>query len=329
MSEESQAAPRPYVAVVGGANLDIGGRCLSKYVPRDSNPGRVSVTPGGVGRNIAQNLSQLGLEVKLITALGRDANGALLLRLCRQAGLDLSASLVGENDSTSVYLFVSDENGEMRAAINDMEVLQRLTPEYLASQLDLLNRAAAIVLDANLPQETILWLAQHCSPPLFADPVSTAKAERLRPALPYLHTLKPNAMEAELLSGRAEAERAAQALLRRGVKRVFISRGRDGVLCAEEGAMLSVPLPRAAQTKGDKGETWCKGSTTGAGDAFLAALVWCWLQGRDLRQTADLGLAAAALTLEAEGAVAPNLTAATVLRRAGMATADLQSGGKA
>ena len=62
----------PYVVVVGGVNLDIGGRSLAKLVPEDSNPGQVRTSLGGVGRNIAHNMALLGLDVRLLTAFGDD-----------------------------------------------------------------------------------------------------------------------------------------------------------------------------------------------------------------------------------------------------------------
>ena len=54
----------PYAVVVGGVNLDIGGRSFGKLVPADSNPGQVRTSLGGVGRNIAHNMALLGMDVK-------------------------------------------------------------------------------------------------------------------------------------------------------------------------------------------------------------------------------------------------------------------------
>ena len=51
----------PYVTVVGGVNVDIGGRPEAALVARDSNPGAVSSSLGGVGRNIAHNMALLAL----------------------------------------------------------------------------------------------------------------------------------------------------------------------------------------------------------------------------------------------------------------------------
>ena len=65
----------PYVTVVGGMNMDIGGWPSEELVAQDSNPGRVRMSPGGVGRNIAHNMSLMGLDVRLLTAFGHCCGG--------------------------------------------------------------------------------------------------------------------------------------------------------------------------------------------------------------------------------------------------------------
>lgn len=60
-----------YAAVVGGVNVDIGGQSYAPLVARDSNPGRVRISLGGVGRNIAHNMSLLGVDVRLADRLRR------------------------------------------------------------------------------------------------------------------------------------------------------------------------------------------------------------------------------------------------------------------
>ena len=57
-----------YAMVVGGVNIDIGGRSHKALVPSDSNPGCVTTALGGVGRNIAHNLALMGTEVRMLTA---------------------------------------------------------------------------------------------------------------------------------------------------------------------------------------------------------------------------------------------------------------------
>ena len=41
----------PYAVVCGGANIDIGAHSFAPLRDRDSNPGRVELSLGGVGRN--------------------------------------------------------------------------------------------------------------------------------------------------------------------------------------------------------------------------------------------------------------------------------------
>ena len=77
------------VIVVGAVNMDLSGTPASALRSGDSNPGRVVMTPGGVGRNIAENLSRLGRAVSLVTVTGRDAYGRVIRQDCKKAGIDL------------------------------------------------------------------------------------------------------------------------------------------------------------------------------------------------------------------------------------------------
>jgi len=84
----------PYVTVVGGMNMDIGGWPSEELVAQDSNPGRVRMSPGGVGRNIAHNMSLMGLDVRLLTAFGDDVYAQKLAAVCGELGIDISQSPV-------------------------------------------------------------------------------------------------------------------------------------------------------------------------------------------------------------------------------------------
>ncbi len=267
--------------------MDVGGRPDGALLSRDSNPGRVSFRPGGVGRNIAHDLRLLGLEVSLVTALGGDANSAALLQSCRELGLDMDMSFSFPGESGCVYLYMTDETGDMRLGLSDMALMARLTPALLEPLLPRLNGYDALVLDANLPTETLSFLAERCAVPLYADPVSAAKAPRLEGILPRLAALKPNALEAEALTGESEPEKAAAALLERGVGRVFVSLGAEGLLAAEKGALLRLPAERVPLV-----------NANGAGDAATAAIVWAGTHALSLeaaaRAAALAGAAAAA-----------------------------------
>ena len=187
--------PHPCCAVVGAANIDIGGFPSGALRERDSNPGRIALSAGGVGRNIACNLARLGVRVELVAALGQDAFADALRADCACSGVGLSLSPVFPGETSSAYLYIADEAGDMRLAVNDMAICERLTPEALADKLAALNGMDAVVLDANLPEATLRYLAERLTVPLIADAVSAAKVRRLKPILPRLWALKPNALE--------------------------------------------------------------------------------------------------------------------------------------
>jgi len=300
------------IAVIGSANIDIGGYPSGALVEGDSNPGRVRLSLGGVGCNIARNLALLGANVRFLTALGGDPFAASVERTLSGLGIDLSLSLRIPSENTSAYLFIVDERGDMRAAVNDMGIYRRQTPAYFESVLPELNACRAVFLDANLSEEAIGFLANSLRVPIFADAVSAAKAEKLRRALGSLYALKPNRMEAELLSGVRIADiqsagEAARKLLGTGLRRVFITLGADGVCAADEGGAVHVPaLP--ARVK----------NLTGAGDAFAAAVAWAWLNDFPLRKTCLVGNAAAAIAAEAEETVSNLMSAEAVERRISM-----------
>ncbi len=148
--------------------------------------------------------------------------------------------------TSSTYLFLNDVDGDMALGLSDMDICERITPAYLSSNLSLLNNAQVIVADTNIPAESLQYLVTHCTPPVFVDPVSTAKARKVQPVLGRVHTLKPNRIEAELLSGvqitdEASLRLAASRLLETGLHRVFISLGTQGVFAADQKEMLMQP----------------------------------------------------------------------------------------
>ena len=298
-----------YAVVVGGVNMDIGGRSFANLVEEDSNPGSISMSLGGVGRNIAHNLSLMGTDVRLLTAYGDDFSGQKIAASCSELGIDISHALRLTDAATSTYLYIAGPEGDMSLALSDMEICKRISPAYLAANLPLIQNAQVVVADANIPEESLVYLAENCTQPLFCDPVSTTKAEKLRPILPKIHTLKPNRLEAELLSGvpirtREDVAEAAKALLSKGLRRVFISMGADGVYAATEKEQLWLPnLPGKMV------------NTTGCGDAFMAALVWAYLEGTDLRHTALAGLAAGSIAMESSETINPAMSANAIRNR--------------
>ncbi len=303
--------PLIFVAVVGGANMDIVARTDGEGLKGDSTPGQIQCSPGGVARNLAENLARLGAHACLISAVGDDPFGQALLAATHAAGVDLSGFQVLPNRRTATYLSVHGADGDMNTAVNDMAILEAFTPEFLQSQSATLDAASGLVLDCNLPAPTLAWLVERAgSVPVFVDGVSVQKCQRLRGLLHGVHTLKVNQLEAHALSGLpsqsiAEAQAAALALHQQGVRHVVVSMGARGVCWCDEAGVLGTRAVTPVDVV----------NTSGAGDALLAGLVHAHLAGKPLAEAVPFAMACAELTLTTTFANYPNLSVSAVQAR--------------
>ena len=305
LGSENRSGGASFVTVVGGANIDIHGRSTRALRANDSNPGTVCISAGGVARNIAENLVRLGVDCRLITAVGDDHNGRMLMRLANEAGIDTQYVQKITSAQTSTYLSVIDASGDMTVAIADMDIIDQLTPARLRPYQSMLHQSALIVLDTNLPDSTLTWLtSDFTEQTLFVDTVSTAKAPRIKQHLGSVHTLKTSAIEAEALTGleaktRPQLQDVAAQFHAAGVDRVFITRGSQGVFYSTGDEQGTMNLKQGSRTVRNAG---------GAGDAFLAGLVHAWLENRGLEMTVRFALTAADLTLSDTASSSPALS---------------------
>jgi len=251
------------IIVIGGANIDISATTAGPFVARDSNPGTVRTAPGGVGRNIAHNLSLLGDSVSLITIFGDDGFGHMLKDSCKRLGIDISLCETRRGARNACFVSISGSDGELLGGVADMAVTGLMTPEWLESRLKVINKADAVVADANIPADTLSFLVGSCMPPLYIDAVSSAKVARLREALlanrlleDKVFAVKCNRLEAEVLTPQ-------DGLYDSKIQRLYVSMGSEGVIIREDGEQVQIPaLPATGIV-----------NTTGAGDALLAGIV--------------------------------------------------------
>lgn len=293
------------ISIIGGANVDLSATLNDAFIAADSNPGHIEVGYGGVARNIAHNLSLLGARAQLLTVFGGDLFGGLLYDYCKQQDIDVHLSERESKDRTGMYLCINNHGGEMIAAVSDTEAIRSITPEWLAKRSGEINLSDYVVADTNISEDAIRWLMENVTAPLLIDGVSSTKAHRVvnalsKSKLPYLHTLKLNLKEALAVTQTTTYADAAQKLLDMGVAHVYITLSAEGVYCrnaAQEWLFPALP-----------GEVV---NTTGAGDAFLAGVVFAHTKGIDFPQTAQYGLMAARATLMSSKAV--NLEIANIL----------------
>jgi Sugar kinases, ribokinase family len=298
-------------------NIDIQGKTFLPFRSGDSNPGSLSLVPGGVGRNIAENLARLGAEVELITVLGDDQYAPLLEASCRAVGVGLENAIRLENCPSSCYLCILDANGSLAGGLSSMDSIDRLLPDRLEQRAKLLDSVELIIVDANVPVATINWLASRypkgtTRPLLGFDPVSEKKAERGRAALGSFAFAKPNRAEAAVLADYIgqrcgepvdlSPDALASVLCQKGLDSAFISLGFEGLWAqGPKRERWVARLPKKRLSDG------ASKSCSGAGDAACAAIAWGLLQGQSLGERCSLALAAGMLTAASLTPVNPEM----------------------
>jgi len=303
------------VLIIGAASTDIVGVPeADALIPRDSNPGHVAVSAGGVGRNVAENLARLGADVVLVTAFGEDANGRARRAECAAAGIGVERVIPAPGLPGPVYLAVLDESGDLAVAVADMRALESVGGDEIRRALAGMPQPDALVLDANFTTPA-LSSARGLVPgvPLFLECVSAAKAPRLLGLLDGAAAVHANVHEAAVLIGEDleesldGARRGAAGLVALGVQAAYVTAGAHGVAYATStGATGTLAAPRVTVA-----------NATGAGDAFMAGVVTGTLAGKDAHAVARIATACAAITLGDERTVARGLDRSAVEEKTG------------
>jgi len=283
----------PYVLVIGGSNIDIQGIPHSPLIHQDSNIGHVNISFGGVGRNIAENCARLNCPTRLLSVVGSDVYGQSMLAHANSIGLSMSDTLVLSNQKTSTYLSILDHEHDLALAINAMDTMSALTKDVVLSKRKLLEYAQVIVIDTNVSEEvieTILMCAKNT--PIFVDTVSITKAIKIKPYLNQIHTLKPNKAELYALVDESQHLTLEECALRLPAPYAFISLGAQGVLIKDHHTLTHLPAPPIEVV-----------NATGAGDAFMAGLVYAHMQDQTPLQSAKLAMAASRIALRSESTI--------------------------
>jgi len=189
-------ADKQYVSMIGACNIDVAGIPFANLIDKDSNPGRVSFSMGGVSRNIAENLRRLDVNVELLTIFADDVYGGLLKKNCLDLGIKIGNSVSIPNATTATYVYIADSDKDMKLAISDMEIYKNITPSLLESRKDSLEQSNAIVIDTCLELETIEYLLSNIKVPIFVDLVSISRGMKIKDIIGKFHTIKPNKYEA-------------------------------------------------------------------------------------------------------------------------------------
>ncbi len=319
-------AANGYVVALGGANLDIKGYPEKCFIPGTSNPGRIFSTPGGVARNTAASLAELQSRVYLISAVGEDFYGEMILKKTGNSGVNLEYIIKTNKYQTGTYLAILDKKGELQAAVADMEIIREIAPEKLEEMFCLLSQADYIFADTNLAVPVLEWLlTAGFEANIIVDPVSLKKAGKIKNLIGKIAYLTPNLVEFFYLYGlredlkldinnrnksnrtsgvaakvrrTAEIVASSRSKLTPGTK-LLVSLGSAGVIYAGPEQHFYQPSP------GEKGIKIIE--TTGAGDALTAGFIRGLQLGFDPEEAAALGQQAALLTVQSREAAVSEL----------------------
>lgn len=286
------------IVVIGSCNIDIQGISKKNILVKDSNPGKIYLSHGGVGRNICENISKLTNNTSFITVLGDDEHSKNIYDELFKSNVDLSNSLIMNNKKMSIYLAILDEKHDMFVGVNDMDLIKNLNMEFLKSKIQKINLNKIAILDTNLPKDSVHFLLSNITESkIVVDLVSAAKANKVVGHLSKIHSLKANKLEAEILTGitldsKENIIKAGEILLDYGVKYVFITLGEDGVYYTDGNKSGFIKNLETDVV-----------DATGAGDAFTAGIAFSLLNDYDIEKCAKFAITMSYLNIQNLGTV--------------------------
>ena len=289
------------IICIGGANIDFKLKSLAPIVANTSNPINSQSFYGGVARNVAHNLANLTDNIHLQCVVGDDTFGIELLKDMQALGVNTGLSQIVKNQQTSKYHAILKADGELFLGLADMGIYDDLEHSFINSTWQSWGEDSLVFLDTNLPAELIhlvLEKAALLKLKVFIDPVSVEKSKKIPQCLEQVFFIKPDALEASTLTGMVlesidDCLKAGLILHQRGAKNVVISLGKMGYVVVNELHQLYV---RGEQVSAIV-------DVSGAGDAFIAGVLFGIQQGHDILKACQLGAGLAAKTIQSTDTV--------------------------
>ena len=296
-----------YVVCIGAALIDELFYASEMMMMRTTNNVIVKRSPGGVSRNIAHQLSLLEVPVQLISIFGNDGDALWLRKLCLDVGVQLDGSFNAE-ERNGKYTGLIDADGSLFTALFTNSLEHFITPDFLEERRELLLNASYLLLDANLPINSMEWLiafSRHNNIPLIIEPVSVEPARKLvNIDFNGLYMVTPNEDELPAMTSAEDTESQVEELLQRGVEYVWLHRGPEGSVLYNRTQTLSLHAPKARVV-----------DCTGAGDGSVTGFIMARLAGLDNRDALKTAHTLAAEILQVSGAVASHINQAQLLQK--------------
>ncbi|MDQ0787082.1 ribokinase [Streptomyces sp. B3I8] len=291
--------------VVGSANADLVIGVERRPAAGETVLGSdLAVHPGGKGANQAVAAARLGARTALLARVGDDGHGRLLLDSQRASGVDTAGVLVG-GAPTGVALITVDPSGDNSIVVSP-GANARLTPDDVRAAGGPLGASRVVSAQLEIPLETVVEVVRNLPDGtrfvLNPSPPRALPGEVLAACDPLI----VNEHEARVVAGDAglgdTPEEWAAALLALGPRSVVVTLGAAGAVVSDgTGAPVRVPSVKVDAV-----------DTTGAGDAFTAALAWRLGAGEALADAAAYAARVGAAAVTRAGAQASFPTAEEV-----------------
>ncbi len=258
--------------------------------------------PGGKGSNQTVAAARLGGHVYFISKIGDDAFGKMAGDMYTAEHVDMSFVVCSREHSTGAAAIIVDDLKGENAIIVTPGAANALTSAEIDRAREQIRVSSLFLTQLELPLPIVehgLKLARSLGVPTILNPApACAISDSLLKICDYL---TPNETEAEELTGQSiktleDAERAADALLARGVGAVVLTLGERGALVKGGGVNEHVPAFQAGAVV----------DTTGAGDAFNGGLAVALAEGLDLVSAVRMGCAVAGISVTRPG-TAPSM----------------------
>jgi ribokinase len=285
------------IVVVGSTNMDM--VVTTHHIPVPGETvlgGSFFMNPGGKGANQAVAVARLGGDAVFISKMGNDVFGKQSSQLLDEEGIN-TFYLLSDNDLPSgVALITVDQAGENSIVVAS-GANANLLPADLQTALTEIGDANTILMQLEIPMETVLFVAQYAAKKGIRVILNPAPANTLPPTLlNHIDIITPNKTEAEMLSGVKvtnldSAKQAARAIHELGVKDVVVTMGPLGAVIFQNGEHEVVPAPKAEAI-----------DTTAAGDVFNGALAVSLSEGKSLADAVRFACEAAAISVTRMGA---------------------------
>lgn len=285
------------IVVIGSTNMDMVVKTSHIPVPGETVlAGSFFMNPGGKGANQAVAIARLGGKVSFISKVGNDVFGKQSSQLFDDEGINTFYMLSDEELPSGVALITVDEFGENSIVVAS-GANAHLVPIDLEDALDEIAKAGILLMQLEIPMETVHFAAKHASSKGVKVVLNPAPANTLMPELlSCIDLITPNRMEAEMISGInvndvESAKKAAKAIYEMGVKNVVVTLGALGAVICEDGETQVIPARKVEVM-----------DTTAAGDVFNGALVVALSEGKGLPDAVQFACTLAAISVTRMGA---------------------------